>query len=407
MTNESVGSGTDDSVFDKIGVRRIVNGVGPATRLGGVSLHPSVVEAMANATRHPVRMDQLEERVGGELARMLGVEAAYVTSGASAALTLATAALIARDDAALIDALPRITNAPHRVAVLAAHRDPYDRAVEVAGAELVAVGYPNATHIGEIERAFDAETVALIYRPGRPGNHPSLAAICDAARRSGAHVIIDGALYAPPLENLTRWFDDGASFVALSGGKHFRGPQASGILCGRAELIDTVALQHQDMDERESTWVRGARSGSTKTPPRHGVGRPMKVGREQIAGLLVAVQRYIAAPGADDADGICELQRLRTLLEAGRIPFLWQETSALSVPLIELDLGAASIDVDAFATALGDMPTPIYLEEAEAWRGVLIVHPMALAPGDANRIALAISDLDARFRRGSVTGGEA
>lgn len=407
MNNEPVGSGTDDSVFDKIGVRRVVNGVGPATRLGGVPLHSSVVEAMANATRHPVRMDHLEERAGGELARMLGVEAAYVTSGASAALTLATAALIAGDDPSLIDALPRITNAPHRVAVLAAHRDPYDRAVEAAGAELIVVGYPNATHIGEVERALDAETAAVIYRPGRPGNHPSLAAICGAARRSDAHVVIDGALYAPPLANLTRWFDDGASFVALSGGKHFRGPQASGILCGRADLIDTVALQHQDMDERESTWARGARSGSSKTPPRHGVGRPMKVGREQIAGLLVAVERYIAAPGADDADGIRELQLLRTLLEPGRIPFNWHETSALSVPIIELDLGAVALDVDAFATALGGMPTPIYLEEAEAWRGVLIVHPMALVAGDANRISSAISDLEARFRQTPAIGGEA
>ena len=407
MTNETFGSDMDDSFFDDIGVRRVVNGVGPATRLGGVRLHSAVVEAMANATHHPVRMDHLEERAGIEIARMLGVEAAYVTSGASAALTLATAALIARDDAALIDALPRITNAPHRVTVLAAHRDPYDRAVEIAGAELVAVGYPNATHIGEVERALDADTVAVIFRPGRPGNHPSLAAICDAAKRTGVHVIVDGALYAPPLENLTRWFDDGASLVALSGGKQFRGPQASGILCGRADLISFVALQHQDMDERESTWARGAGSGAPKTPPRHGVGRPMKVGREQIAGLLVAVERYIAAPGADDADGIHELQRLRLLLEAGRIPVAWHETSALSVPVIELDLGAAALDVDAFASALGELPTPIYLEEAEAWRGVLIVHPMALTAGDAGRIGSAIADLDARFCGGPILGGEA
>jgi L-seryl-tRNA(Ser) seleniumtransferase len=133
----------------------------------------------------------------------------------------------------------------------------------------------------------------------------------------------------------------------------------------------------------------------------------MKVGREQIAGLLVAVERYIAAPGADDADGIRELQLLRTLLEPGRIPFNWHETSALSVPIIELDLGAVALDVDAFATALGGTPTPIYLEEAEAWRGVLIVHPMALAAGDANRISLAISDLEARFRQTPATGGEA
>lgn len=387
-----------EGLFDRIGVRRVVNGVGPATRLGGLPLHPAVIAAMAEATVHAVRMDDLEERAGSEVARLLGVEAAYVTSGASAALTLATAALIAGDDPARIDALPRIDGVPRRVVVLAAHRDPYDRALEAAGAELVVVGYPGATHIGEVERALDGEAVAVLYRPGRPGNHPSLAAICAAAARAGVPVLIDGALYAPPLENLRRWMDDGAALVALSGGKHFRGPQASGILCGRSELVGLVALQHQDMDEREATWIRGTVPGARPTPPRHSVGRPMKVGREQIAGLLAAIDRYVTAPGADDLPGIRELERLRAALEPGAIPVVWHETSALDVPVLELELAAAGLDADAFANALREQPTPVFLEESEAWRGALTVHPMALTAGDADRIAAAVSAVHERLR---------
>ncbi|RZI80513.1 MAG: hypothetical protein EOO67_19385, partial [Microbacterium sp.] len=278
-------SRASDSLFARLGVPTVVNGVGPATRLGGLPLHADVIAAMAAATAHPVRMDDLERRAGAEVARLLGADAAYITSGAAAALTLATAALIAGDDPARIDALPRIADGRRRVIVLAAHRDPYDRALEAAGAELRVVGYPTTTHLGEVERAIDAETAAVLYRLGRPGNHPSLAAVCRAAAERGVPVVIDGALYAPPLENLRAWFREGASLVALSGGKHFRGPQASGILCGRADLIALVALQHQDMDEREETWAEGARS-ARPTPPRHGIGRAMKVGREQIAGLL-------------------------------------------------------------------------------------------------------------------------
>jgi len=393
MAGERTGG---ESLFDRIGARRVVNGVGPATRLGGLPLHPDVTEAMAAATRHPVRMDDLERRAGAELARLLGTEGAYVTSGASAALTLATAALITGSDPARIDALPRIEAAPHRVVVLAAHRDPYDRALEAAGAELVVVGYPHSTHLGEIERVLDGETVAVLYRPGRPGNHPSLGEICAAAGSRGIPVLVDGALYAPPLENLHAWIADGAALVALSGGKHFRGPQASGILCGRADLIDIVGFAHQDMDEREATWVAGAAHGGPGTPPRHGIGRAMKVGREQIAGLLAAVQRYVAAPGADDAAGIRELERLRALLASGPVPVVWHDGSALGVPVLELDLAAAGLPLDAFVNALAELDTPVFLEEGEAWRGALLVHPMALTDGDADRIAASVAEVAAR-----------
>ncbi|KRA24815.1 hypothetical protein ASD65_10565 [Microbacterium sp. Root61] len=382
------GADGQDTLFDRLGVRRVINGVGPATRLGGLTLHPVVVEAMREATINPVRMDDLERCAGRELARLLDADAAYVTSGAAAALTLATAAIIAGADSARMDQLPRIADAPHRVIVLAAHRDPYDRALEAAGAELVVVGYPHSTHIGEIERALDGDVAAVLYRPGRPGNHPTLAAIARLAGSRGVSVLVDGALYAPPLENLRRWLDDGAALVALSGGKHFRGPQASGILCGRADLVELVALLHQDMDEREQTW---GRDQSIDTPPRHGIGRAMKVGREQIAGLVAAVERYVAAPGADDAAGIRELVRLRELLTEEGTPVIWSETSPLGVPVLELDLVGAGVDADAFANGLAMLETPVYLEESEVWRGALLVHPMALAEGDAEKIATSVA----------------
>lgn len=376
--------------FGRIGARRVVNGVGPATRLGGVPLHPTVIEAMAEATGYAVRMDDLERRAGQEIADLIGVEAAYVTSGAAAGLTLATAALIAGRDPALADALPLRLPEVRRVVVLAAHRDPYDRAIEAAGAELVTVGYPAHTHLGEIERVLDDGVVAVLYRPGRPGNHPSLAAICDLADRHGVPVLIDGALYAPPLENVRRWMDEGAGLVAMSGGKHLRGPQATGILCGRRRLLDAVAVHHQDMDERESTWHSGD-SAPGATPPRHGIGRAMKVGREQIAGLLAAVERYAMSPGIDDQPGISELERLAVLLAEGPLPTAWHPTSALGVPVLELDLARSGADVDLFVSVLRDHEPSVFLEESEAWRGVLVVNPMALIAGDADTIAAAVA----------------
>lgn len=380
-----------EALFDRIGVRRVVNGVGPATRLGGLPLHPEVIRAMAEATEHPVRMDELERRAGAHLAELFGVEAAYVTSGAAAAISLATAAALMQRDPGVADALPRGVGTRKRVLVLAAHRDPYDRAVEAAGGEIATVGYPASTHLGEIDRALDDTAAALLYRPGREGNHPSLAEICALAQSWGVPVIVDGALYAPPLDRLRRWFEDGASLVAMSGGKQFRGPQASGVLCGRAALIDLVGLVHQDMDEREATWGRNEPNGPHRTPPRHGIGRGMKVGREQIAGLVVAVERYIAHPGAEETAGVHELANAYELLAARGVPVRWHETSVLGVPVLDVEVGKAGHDVDRVLSDLMRAPLPVYLEESEAWRGVLMVHPMALTPGDGERIADALT----------------
>jgi len=120
----------------------------------------------------------------------------------------------------------------------------------------------------------------------------------------------------------------------------------------------------------------------------------MKVGREQIAGLLAAVARYVAAPGADDADGIRELRLLRDILTADdTFAVAWHESSALGVPALELALADAGIDVDEFVTALAHREMPVYLEESEAWRGALLVNPMALGAGDARRIADAVRDI--------------
>lgn len=379
------------SVYDKLWVPAVLNGVGPATRLGGLALHPEVWTAMQEALAVSVRMDVLEEAAGKRLAELLGVPAVYVSSGASAALFLATAATMARGNADLIDQLPDTTGMRHKVIVQSAQRDPYDRAVTATGATLVPIGYPDSTHPGELERVLDDEVAAVLFRPGKHGNLLSLEATARIAHAHDIPVMIDGAMFVPPLDRLHAFFEAGADLVAVSGGKGFRGPQASGLLCGRKEFIDVIALQHQDMDERDTTWPRSTDSGAPLTPPRHGIGRPMKVGREQIVGLLTAVERYVRDPGGDERSGTAELdaaeQVLRTnpALQVTRV-----HEPTLDVPGLHLDVRAAGAEVDAVVHALAGRDVPVYLGESEAWRGVLTVNGMALMPGQGEQIAEAI-----------------
>jgi L-seryl-tRNA(Ser) seleniumtransferase len=266
------------TIYDDLGVPAVLNGEGPATRLGGLPLHPEVWAAMQEALASSVRIGDLERAAGARIAELLGVPAAYVTSGASAALHLATAAVMTRGDAALIDRLPDTAGMRHRVIIQSAQRDPYDRAVQAAGATLVPIGYPDSTHPGELERELGDDVAAVLFRPGRGGNLLSLEATCRVAHAAGVPVMIDGAMFVPPVDRLREYFDLGADLVAVSGGKGFRGPQGSGLLCGRAEFIDVIDLHHQDMDERDTTWPRNDET-TPMTTPSHGVGRSMKVGR--------------------------------------------------------------------------------------------------------------------------------
>ncbi|GGM65988.1 hypothetical protein GCM10011608_59090 [Micromonospora sonchi] len=235
-----------------------------------------------------------------------------------------------------------------------AHLDPYDNAVTSVGARLVPVGYPSSCHADELDRAIGPATAAVLFRPGRPGNLLPLADTCEIAHRHGVPVIVDGALHVPPVDRLTGFLAAGADLVAVSGGKGLRGPQASGLLCGRADLIAAVALHHQDMDERSATWRPPAR-GRRPDPPRHGVGRPMKVGREQVMGLLAAVERYLAEPGRDEEPGIAELAVAEAALRA--VPALdvrREHEPALDVPVLHVHVGRAGVAVDDVVHRLAD-----------------------------------------------------
>lgn len=383
-----------DGVYRRLGVRVAINGVGPATRLGGLPLHPDVLAAMAEALESPVRMDELQDAAGRHLAALLGVPAVYVTSGASAALLLGTAAALTRGRADLVDRLPDTAGIPNRVVIQAAHRDPYDRAIEAAGAELVTIGYPDTTHPDELRRVLDGTVAAVLFRPGRPGNLLGLEATAAIAHEHDVPVLVDGALFVPPVDRLRVYLEAGADLVAVSGGKGFRGPQGSGLLCGRPDLIAAVGVQHQDMDERVETWPRNHGAEGPFSPPRHGIGRPLKVGREQLVGLVAAIERYVRDPGADETEGTRELEEAAARLESsGAVRVTRGAHEPLHVPMLELDVRGAGADVDDVVRALASRPVPVYLGESEAWRGVLTVVGMALRPGDGTRLADAVIEV--------------
>ncbi len=293
--------------YQRLEVPVLINAAGPLTRLGGCRLAPEVLAAMAEASASFVHLDQLQQAAGEVIAGITGAEAGYVTSGAAAGLMLATAACVSGMDVAAMDRLPDTTGMRNEVVVQRGHRNSYDHAIRAVGVQMVEVGYlghPGAggTQPWQIEAAITERTAAIACPVlDTPGTVP-LTEVAEIAHRYDLPVIVDAAAELPPRSNLRRFISEGADLVVFSGGKAIGGPQASGILAGRADLIASVALQHQDMDVRMETWNRRdlAVSGRVAGIPHQGFGRTAKVGREEIAGLITALEIYAA--GSDDTD---------------------------------------------------------------------------------------------------------
>jgi D-glucosaminate-6-phosphate ammonia-lyase len=394
------------AIYDQLGVRTVVNGVGPATRLGGTTLDPEVLDAMAQAASACVRIDELQQRAGHVIAALTGAEAGYVTCGAAAALALAAAACITRLDAMRINRLPDVEGMPCEIIVQRTQRYDYDHAFRSVGARLVEVGFPDLTFPYEVEQAIGPRTAAIAYYPTPSRPALPLAEIVAIAHRHSIPVIVDAALELPPTAGLRTFIAAGADLVAFSGGKAIRGPQATGFLCGRAELIRAVAFNHQDMDVRPQTWAYRhlIDAGQVVGPPHHGIGRAMKVGKEEIVGLVVALQRFVAR------DEVAEMDRWRAciqvVLDAVRdTPGVHAEaidTPGSGVPLACIHLDEAAIGLTAYEVlnALQDGVPSVFLNEERAWQADIIVNPMAMRPGDEYVIATRLqSTLDSSGTR--------
>jgi len=292
-----------DSVYDEIGVPEVINATGTKTRIGGSLIRPEAADAMRRAADGFARISDLQARASDLIQDVTGAEAGYVASGASACMTLAAAACIAGDDLSATASLPDTEGLADEIVVPRTHRTGYDHAYRVAGAELVDVGANDAylgtgsenTELWEIDAAIGEDTAAVAYVQ-KAYTTPPLEDVVEIAHDNDVPVIVDAAAELPPVENLERFIDLGVDLVAFSGGKAIRGPQTTGILAGREDLIRSAALQHLDMHAAEDAYVPPEGVIDTEElagVPRQGIGRGMKVGKEELVGIIRALELFV------------------------------------------------------------------------------------------------------------------
>ena len=262
-------------IYEELGVRPIINACATLTRLGGSLMPPEVLTAMEEASHRFINLHLLQKRVGETLAELTHNEAAFVATGAAAGITLAVAACMTHDKADAIGRLPDTTGLKNEVIVFKNQRNQYDYAIKQVGATMIIVGDGESCTAQEFEAAITERTGACMWFQGSYCGHGDvpLAQVIEICTRHGVPVLVDAAAQLPPVENLWNFTQMGAACAIFSGGKDLQGPQSSGMILGQRWLIEAIRP-----------------IGS----PNAGIGRPMKVGKEEMVGLLAAVRRYLS-----------------------------------------------------------------------------------------------------------------
>jgi len=428
-------------MIDPFNLHPIINAVGYATRVSGSCPHPDVVAAMSTASGLYFEVDDLLSAASAVIRRCTTAEAGIVTSGASAALSLAAAACLAGNNPEIMDQLPDVFGCP-RDEIIYPKPGPfdYDHAIRLSGAKTVFVDYRAPDALRQIELAINSRTAAIGYVWLRMDEKPDLRSLAELAHRCGLPLIVDAACALPPKQNLTEFTQCGADLVAYSGGKHLGGPQASGILCGRADLVRSAWVQMVDMDVREGTWSlqHWVSSGWLSRAPRHGIGRCMKVSKESIVGVIAALERYADRDPDEEYNlwksridtifaGISELPELRVTvcshgmngqpypnlqIESGdskkgmtvrelllalrqRHPAAQPDLADNSGPAESQGFGSSTI---ATTQPSGKLSRNIILAEDEQSPDRAFLYAQCLQPGDAEEIVFAIRQAVTTFR---------
>ena len=378
-------SATDwGNIYKELGAKPVINATGSVTMLGGSTPAPEVKEAMERADSAYVPLMELEERAGEAIANMVDVPAAYITSGAGSALTLATAACMAGDDDAKIEQLPDTTGMKNVILIQARQRYWYDRCLELAGAKLASFGTPESTSREDLEKAISPNTAAVHYYAvaQEPDPHAlSLEDTIEIAHDKGVPVLVDAAGQIYPLDLFGSYVRMGADFQCTAA-KYMGAPQSTGLAFGSVDMIHKLALQ--SFVSYEGRRIRG-------------VGRPQKVDRQEMVGAVAAVRRWMTM-NHEDRLAETELKCRNMLKPLQSIPGVTAELIDNIIGhqpygvTLELDSAVAGLAAEDVVNRLKAGDPPIWTRIREGDTGI-ILHAFGLNEGEDEVVGQRIAEL--------------
>ena len=390
------------SIYERLlGLKPVINAGGWSTEYGGSLTHPDVTHAMLEASKEWVDLRELLKKAGEVVADICHAEAAHITSGASAGITLAAAACMTGTDLAKIKQLPDSEGMRNEFIVQRGQFVEYNHAVEVAGGKIVEVGGTPVLRRGlgtqvrvlgntadQVERATSERTAALLvtlsYRCANIGM-VSLEEITRIGKKNNTPIILDAADELPPRDNLRKFTNMGVDLVIFSGGKGINGPNNTGIILGRKDLIDACAMH--------------------SSPNREGVGRGFKVSKEDIIGLVVALKRFIEEDLEKRAHN--EIARARRIAEAlenvlgVKAQIIYPTETGKQCPYVRLTLDEQTLGLKAHDVVrqLKAEDPPIILFDPYAEIGILNLEVATLRDGEEDIVVKRlIESLESKHR---------
>ena len=351
--------------FRELGVRPFINAAGTYTAMTASLMPPEVMDAINFASKHYVMLDELHDRVGERIAKLVRAEAAMVTAGAASALTLGTAAVLTGVDRQKIGDLPSLTGMKSEVIIQKAHRFGYERAVRNTGVRLVEVETRD-----DLARAVNEKTAMMLFynNNNKEGRIPDEEFV-QLGKKHAIPTLNDAAADVPPVDNLWKYTAMGFDLVAFSGGKGIRGPQSAGLLLGTKPLI--------------------AAARQNGSPNGNAIGRGMKVNKEEMVGMLAALELFVGKDHAREGDDFqrrAEEIRKSAAAVSGVKAEIFVPEVANHVPHVRVtwDGAARALKAAALVRALQDgEPSIAIRSEGE----VLVIGVWMMQPGEERIVA--------------------
>lgn len=356
--------------FKELGVRPFINAAGTFTDMTASLMPPEVMSAINYASKQFVPLTELHDRIGERIATLVKADAAMVSSGAASAMTLGTAGVLTGVDAQKIVDLPNLAGMKTEVIMQKAHRFGYDHAIRNCGVKIVEV-----ETAAELEAAITPQTAMMLFY----NNNNSLGQIRDEefvrlGKKHGVVTMNDCAADVPPVENLWKYTAMGFDLVVFSGGKGIRGPQSAGLLLGRKDLVAAAR-------------ANAAPNGNT-------IGRGMKVNKEEMLGMLAAIERFVQL---DHAALDREYQRRAEVIMKS-LAGIKGLTTSITVPEVANHVPHVQIKLDTAVTGITGQDVSKRLREGTPSIGVrpgdeLLIGVWMMQPGDDVIVARRLKDV--------------
>lgn len=380
----------NNPIYQELGVEPVIHAAGTKTTHGGTKSSPEVFAAMEMAAQSFVSLEELNRKVGAYIAHITGAEAGMVVAGAASGVVLSIAACMTGTDISKVRQLPNAIGMKNEMVVQKIHVGKYAHMYSFTGAKIIEVGNINGCLTAELAAAINERTAAVnfLFGPRISRAGLDLKKVVEVAHHYQVPVIVDAAAVLPPKENLTQYIKEGADLVTISGGKIIHGPQGTGLLFGRADLIDAAFAN---------------------ASPNHAIGRPHKLSREEIVGLYTALKIYLAS---NENSLFSEYRNRLSIIFETLKPFLAIDVNIkhddynYNVPVLTISFHPTwkGPDPEQLPALLLKEKPRIFMQYFKEL-GELVVNPVSLQPGQPVMVANKLANLFALYSEQIATHG--